>query len=212
MSPEMINARIVQGVNQPDYVRVGFNRQDFDVSSDPSMESSYRKCKNLCQELWLAANKQEDDHTKGFSRKGPAHLLKTICNLKIVRLIFNLLARKPFGDIRCDQGDRAHKSEKIPQSFFDNVTAEIHAHVENHFRARQATSSGDPKMLRVITIDANDVDAAYHLLRYQMETSSILFSVEHLREAIGKRLGRPHRPSTPNETVLYKSVTIMIVH
>ena len=53
MSPEMINARIAQGVNQPDYVRVGFNRRDFDVSSDPSIESSYRKCKDLCQELWL---------------------------------------------------------------------------------------------------------------------------------------------------------------
>jgi hypothetical protein len=200
----MINARIAQGVNQPDYVRVGFNRRDVDVSSDPSTESSYRKCKDLCQELWLAASKQEEDHTKGFSRKAPAHLLKIICNLKIVRLIFNLLARKPFGDIRCDQGDRAHKSEKIPQSFFNNVAAEIHAYVENHCQARQATILGTPKMCRVITINADDVDAAYRLVRYQMETSSILFSVEHLKEAIGKRIGRPYRPTTPNESVLQK--------
>ena len=212
MSDEMINARIVQGVTQPDFVRVGFNRQHCNQSSDSSIESSYRKCKDRCQELWLTANKQEEDHTKGFSRKGPVHLLKLICNLKIVRLIFNPLAGKPFGDIRCDQGDRVHKSQKILQSFFDNVVAEVRAYVESHCQTRQPTSSENPKMFRVITIDANDVDAAFHLLTYQMETSSILFSVEHLKEVVGRRTGRPYRPTASNESALQKFVNITIVH
>ena len=204
MSPEMVNTRILQGVTQPDFVRVGFEKENTGSSSDFRSASSYRTCKELCQELWMEANKHDSEYLAGFWRKSPQHLFKIICNLKIVRLIFNLLTKRPFGEIRCDQGDRAHKMQKIPRAFLERLKEEMNTYVDNNCRLLPVGPLGNERMFRVMMINEDDVNAAYRLLKYQLETARIFFSIDHLRENIAKRIGRPFRSSLADSAIPLK--------
>ena len=66
-------------------------------------------------------------------------------------------------------------------------------------------------MCHIVLIDSDDVDAAYWLLKYQLETASNLFSVDQLNEVISKRLGRSFRPPLANNSTTRKFVSYLFL-